>query len=105
MASNLPKGFQKHCLLTDEHDCPLHTFLKERLPEPDRACICYNAPCLLTTTLSFISAMGEIITFSTITMKYSGVRALHKQTARYYLHCINSATQTERQGSVSKVMC
>lgn len=44
--------------------------------------------------------MGEIITFSTITMKYSEFRALHKQTGRYYLHCINRATQTEMQGSV-----
>lgn len=47
----------------------------------------------------------KIITFSTIIMKYSEFRALHRQTARYYLHCINRAIQTERQGSTPKVMC
>jgi len=37
-------------------------------------------------------------------MKYSEFRAFQKQTARYYLPCINRAIQTERQGFVPKVM-
>lgn len=51
--------FQKHFLLTDEHGCPLHTFLKERLSESDIACVCYTTSCNLSVTLSFSSTMGE----------------------------------------------
>lgn len=51
--------FQNHSLLTNEYGCPLHTLFKERLPEPDIACICYTTPCHLTATLSFTSTIGE----------------------------------------------